>query len=88
MFATTLAGIRSCDLSRYQMAPSASGQSSKESTPEAARIYQLNPVALAALRDQLDTYWRRALSSYAEVVSDGIQGAGDRDDRHQREDNP
>ena len=52
------------------------------------RIYQLNPVALAALRDQLDTYWRRALSSYAEVVSDGIQGAGDRDDRHQREDNP
>ena len=34
------------------------------------RIYQLNPVALAALRDQLDTYWRRALSSYAELVSD------------------
>ena len=23
-------------------------------------IYQLNPVGLAALRDQLDTYWRRA----------------------------
>ncbi len=52
------------------------------------RIYQLNPVALAALRDQLDTYWRRALTSYAQVVSDDTQGAGDRDDRHQREDNP
>ena len=52
------------------------------------RIYQLNPAALAALRDQLDTYWRRALTSYAEVVSDGIHGSGERDHRHQREDNP
>jgi DNA-binding transcriptional ArsR family regulator len=51
------------------------------------RIYQLNPVALAALRDQLDTYWRRALTSYAEVVSDGIHGSGEPDDQHQREDN-
>ena len=32
------------------------------------RIYQLNLVALAALRDQLDTYWRRALTGYASVV--------------------
>jgi DNA-binding transcriptional ArsR family regulator len=32
------------------------------------RIYRLNPVALAALRDQLDTYWRRALAAYAEAV--------------------
>jgi DNA-binding transcriptional ArsR family regulator len=32
------------------------------------RIYRLNPVALAALRDQLDTYWRRALTGYAEAV--------------------
>ncbi len=32
------------------------------------RIYRLNPVALAALRDQLDTYWRRALTGYAETV--------------------
>jgi DNA-binding transcriptional ArsR family regulator len=29
------------------------------------RIYRLNPVALAALRDQLDTYWQRALAGYA-----------------------
>ena len=32
------------------------------------RIYRLNPVALAALRDQLDTYWRRALTSYADAM--------------------
>jgi DNA-binding transcriptional ArsR family regulator len=52
------------------------------------RIYQLNPVGLAALRDQLDTYWRRALSSYAEVVSDDLHDIGEPDDRPQREDNP
>lgn len=33
------------------------------------RIYRLNPHALAALRDQLDTYWRRALEGYSELVS-------------------
>ena len=32
------------------------------------RIYRLNPVALAALRDQLDTYWQRALAGYAEAA--------------------
>jgi DNA-binding transcriptional ArsR family regulator len=32
------------------------------------RIYRLNPVALAALRDQLDTYWHRALVGYAEAA--------------------
>src|SRR5579863_8242248 len=32
------------------------------------RIYRLNPVALAALRDQLDTYWQRALAGYANAV--------------------
>jgi DNA-binding transcriptional ArsR family regulator len=32
------------------------------------RIYRLNPVGLAALRDQLDTFWQRALSSYADAV--------------------
>ncbi len=31
------------------------------------RIYRLNP-ALAALRDQLDTYWQRALAGYADAV--------------------
>jgi DNA-binding transcriptional ArsR family regulator len=32
------------------------------------RIYRLNPVALAALRDQLDIYWQRALAGYAEAA--------------------
>ena len=32
------------------------------------RIYRLNPTAVAALRDQLDTYWNRALASYGDVV--------------------
>ena len=32
------------------------------------RIYRLNPAALLALRDQLDAYWRRALTRYADVV--------------------
>jgi DNA-binding transcriptional ArsR family regulator len=32
------------------------------------RIYRLNPSAVAALRDQLDTFWQRALVSYVEVA--------------------
>ena len=32
------------------------------------RIYRLNPVGLAALRDQLDTYWQRALAGYVDAV--------------------
>jgi DNA-binding transcriptional ArsR family regulator len=35
------------------------------------RIYRLNPTAVAALRDQLDTYWTRALASYGEMVAQG-----------------
>ena len=34
------------------------------------RIYRLNPVALAALRDQIDTYWQRALAGYTDVVEE------------------
>lgn len=33
------------------------------------RIYRLNPEAVAALRDQLDTFWGRALASYDAVAS-------------------
>ncbi|WP_189249681.1 ArsR/SmtB family transcription factor [Streptosporangium pseudovulgare] len=35
------------------------------------RIYRLNPVSVAALRDQLDLFWDRALS--------GFQDAAERD---------
>ena len=37
------------------------------------RIYRLNPIALAALRDQLDTFWQRALTSYADVVEESTK---------------
>jgi DNA-binding transcriptional ArsR family regulator len=32
------------------------------------RIYRLNAAAVAALRDQLDTFWNRALAAYGDVV--------------------
>ena len=32
------------------------------------RIYRLNPIGVAALRDQLDTFWNRALQGYKEIV--------------------
>jgi len=32
------------------------------------RIYRLNPAGVAALRDQLDTFWNRALDGYQDVV--------------------
>ena len=34
------------------------------------RIYRLNEVGVLALRDQLDTFWNRALSGYGDVVKD------------------
>jgi DNA-binding transcriptional ArsR family regulator len=34
------------------------------------RIYRLNPAGVAALKDQLDTFWRRALDGYQSVVED------------------
>ena len=32
------------------------------------RIYQVNAAGLAALRDQLDTFWNRAMAGYHIVV--------------------
>jgi DNA-binding transcriptional ArsR family regulator len=32
------------------------------------RIYRLNPEGVAAMRDQLDTYWNRALEGYEKAV--------------------
>ena len=34
------------------------------------RIYRLNAAGVAALRDQLDTFWNRALVSYQHVIDD------------------
>lgn len=33
-----------------------------------SRVYRLNPAGVAALRDQLDTFWRRALIGYQDVM--------------------
>jgi DNA-binding transcriptional ArsR family regulator len=33
------------------------------------RIYRLDPAGVVALRDQLDTYWSRALAGYADAVA-------------------
>jgi DNA-binding PadR family transcriptional regulator len=32
------------------------------------RVYRLNPVGMAALRDQLETFWNRALDGFQGVV--------------------
>ncbi|MBG0564705.1 winged helix-turn-helix transcriptional regulator [Actinoplanes sp. NEAU-A11] len=32
------------------------------------RVYRLNPAGLSALRDQLDTFWSRALEGYQSAV--------------------
>ena len=32
------------------------------------RIYRLNEAGVAALRDQLDTFWNRALSGYQDIA--------------------
>jgi DNA-binding transcriptional ArsR family regulator len=34
------------------------------------RIYRLNPAGVAALRDQLDTYWNRALAGFQDVAAE------------------
>lgn len=34
------------------------------------RVYRLDPVAVAAFRDQLDTFWRRALAGYQDVIAE------------------
>ena len=34
------------------------------------RVYRLNPAGVAALRDQLDTFWRRALEGYEDTIED------------------
>jgi DNA-binding transcriptional ArsR family regulator len=37
------------------------------------RLYRLNPAAVAALRDQLDTFWERALAAYVDVAGQATE---------------
>jgi DNA-binding transcriptional ArsR family regulator len=39
-----------------------------EQAAGARRIYRLNPAGVAALRDQLDTFWARTLAGYGQVI--------------------
>jgi DNA-binding transcriptional ArsR family regulator len=34
------------------------------------RIYRLNPAGVQALRDQLDTFWNRAMANYEATIED------------------
>jgi DNA-binding transcriptional ArsR family regulator len=34
------------------------------------RIYRLNPAGVAALRDQLETFWNRALAGYQDAAEE------------------
>lgn len=34
------------------------------------RIYRLNPAGVQALRDQLDTFWNRAIANYETTIGD------------------
>ena len=42
------------------------------------RIYRLDPAGVAAMRDQLDTYWNRALAGF----QDAVTSPGESDDEH------
>jgi DNA-binding transcriptional ArsR family regulator len=37
------------------------------------RVYRLNPAGLVALRDQLDTFWHRALAGYEDLVKESTE---------------
>ena len=41
------------------------------------RVYRLNPAGIAALRDQLDTFWNRALAGYQDVVEQADRDRGE-----------
>ncbi|WP_344073874.1 metalloregulator ArsR/SmtB family transcription factor, partial [Prauserella alba] len=40
-----------------------------ERTAGTRRIYRLNPAGVAALRDQLETFWSRALTGYQDIAA-------------------
>nr|WP_281372506.1 metalloregulator ArsR/SmtB family transcription factor [Prauserella isguenensis] len=57
-----------------------------ERTVGTRRIYRLNPAGVAALRDQLETFWSRALTGYQDVAEDRAgQTTNSRADRLEEE---
>lgn len=46
-----------------------------DETAGTRRIYRLNPAGVQALRDQLDTFWSRAIANYdAAIDNDSTEG--------------
>ena len=45
----------------------------KEHAAGTRRIYRLNPMGVGALRDQLDTFWNRALVGYKDIVEQSTE---------------
>jgi DNA-binding transcriptional ArsR family regulator len=43
------------------------------------RIYRLNEAGVAALRDQLDTFWRRTMSGFEEVLDGRTENSTEED---------
>ena len=41
------------------------------------RIYRVDPRGVAALRDELDGFWRSALSRYADIVESSVAAGAD-----------
>ena len=37
-----------------------------------SRIYRLNPAGVQALRDQIDTFWNRAMANYESAIGDDV----------------
>ncbi len=47
------------------------------------RIYRLNPDGVAAMRDQLDTFWNRALAGYAHATENATNKATEEPSKEQ-----
>jgi DNA-binding transcriptional ArsR family regulator len=50
------------------------------------RVYRVDPVALGALKDQLDTFWQRTLAGFAEVAKAADTPETAKTDRRRRRD--
>lgn len=44
-----------------------------DETAGTRRIYRLNPAGVQALRDQLDTFWNRAMANYDAAIDDSTE---------------
>ena len=44
-----------------------------DETSGTRRIYRLNPAGVQALRDQLDTFWNRAMANYDAAIDDSTE---------------